>query len=107
MAETLVLTEEEALEVLAFLVSAARTQLTEAAEYAPLRMLTAAGRLADLMGPRASGETRALLAGPLREMPDAALRSVNPAAYAEQLDRACTAVARHLVAHFGLDRSAP
>jgi len=107
MGATLVLTEEEALEVLAFLVSAARTQLTEAAEYAPLRMLTAAGRLAELMGPRASAETRAFLAGPLRAMPDAALRSANPAAYADQLDRVCAALARHLVTHFGLDRGAP
>src|SRR5262245_26777846 len=107
MAETLVLTEEEALEVLAFLVSAARTQLTEAAEYAPLRMLTAAGRLAELMGPRASPETRAFLAGPLGEIRDAVLRSGDPTAYADQLDRACAALARHLVAHFGLDRSAP
>ena len=38
----MVLSEDEALELLAFLITAARTQLDEAAEYGPLRMLTAA-----------------------------------------------------------------
>ena len=41
----LVLSEDEALELLAFLVTAARTQVDEAPEYAPLRLLTAAQRL--------------------------------------------------------------
>ena len=43
MESTMVLTEDEALELLAFLVTAARTQLDEAAEYGPLRLLTARG----------------------------------------------------------------
>jgi hypothetical protein len=47
MASAMVLTEDEALELLAFLITAARTQLDEAAAYGPLRLLTAAGRLAD------------------------------------------------------------
>jgi Family of unknown function (DUF6092) len=38
----MVLTEDEALELLAFLVTAARTQLDEASEYGSLRLLTAA-----------------------------------------------------------------
>ena len=68
MTATMVLTEDEALEVLAFLITAARTQLNEAAEYGPLRLLTAAGRLAGFMDQRASPGTRALLAGPLKEL---------------------------------------
>ena len=40
------LDEGEAVELLAYLVTAARTQLDEAAEYAPMRLLTAAARLA-------------------------------------------------------------
>jgi hypothetical protein len=70
-------------------------------------MLTAAGRLADLMSGRASPETRALLTGPLRQLPDAALRSVEPEKYAAQLDELCRAVARHLVGRFGLEGRAP
>jgi len=107
MTSAMVLTEDEALEILAFLITAARTQLDEAAEYGPLRLLTAAGRLAGFIGARASAGTREFLAGPLKDMPDAALRSVDPAKYAAQLDAVCRAVADHLVSHFGLDGSAP
>jgi Family of unknown function (DUF6092) len=101
MDSPLVLTEDEALELLAFLVTAARTQLDEAAEYGPLRLLTAAGRLADFMAGRASPATRQFLAGPLRALPDAALRSVDPGKYATELDAVCQAVGEHLVSHFG------
>jgi len=103
MSSSLILTEDEALELLAFLVTAARTQLDEAAEYGPLRLLTAATRLAGFMAERATPATRALLQGPLGRLPDAALRSVDPAGYASQLDAICEAVARHLVRHFGLE----
>jgi Family of unknown function (DUF6092) len=54
----LVLTEDEALELLAFLVTAARTQLDEAAEYGPLRLLSAASRLADAVAGRVSRRRR-------------------------------------------------
>jgi len=56
---------------------------------------------------RASPGTRGLLAGPLKELPDAALRSVDPTKYADQLDVVCRAVGEHLVSHFGPGRSAP
>jgi hypothetical protein len=109
MAETLpmVLTEDEALELLAFLVTAARTQLDEAAEYGSLRLLTAANRLADAVADRVSPATRALLIGPLRQIPELSVRTVDPAGYAAALDDVCRAVAEHLVIHFGVDRSTP
>lgn len=102
-----VLTEDEALELLAFLVTAARTQLDEAAEYGPLRLLTAAGRLADMMTERASPETRTLLTGPLRQVPPLAVLTADPAGYTAQLDAVCRAVGQHLAAHFDLGRAAP
>ena len=105
MVATMVLTEDEALELLAFLVTAARTQLDEAPEYGPLRLLTAASRLADFIAPRVSPETHTLLMGPLRQVPDTAVRTADPAGYGEKLDAVCRAVAEHLVAHFGPDRS--
>ena len=107
MATTMVLTEDEALELLALLVTAARTQLDEAAEYGPLRLLTAATRLADFIAGRVSPETRALLAGPLREIPETAVRTADPTGYAAKLDVVCRAVAQHLVAHFGRDAATP
>lgn len=100
--EPMVLTEDEALELLAYLVTAARTQLDEAAEYGPLRLLTAAGRLAEFMAPRVSPATRALLTGPMRDVPDTATRSADPDRYAARLDAVSRALADHLVARFDL-----
>lgn len=104
---SMVLTEDEALDLLAFLVTAARTQLDEAAEYGSLRLLTAAGRLADAVAGRVSPATRALVTGPLRQIPDLAVRTADPEGYAAALDGVCRAVGQHLVVHFGLDRRAP
>jgi len=103
----MVLNEDEALELLAFLVTAARTQVDEAAEYGSLRLLTAAGRLADVIAERVSPETRALLTGPLKQMPDLAVRTADPAGYVAALDAVCRALGEHLVRHFGLDSKRP
>ena len=104
MAEKMVLSEDDALELVAFLVTAARTQIDEAAEYGPLRLLTAANRLADLIADRVSPETRTFLTGPLKQIPDLAVRTADPAGYVAALDSVCRAVGDHLVTHFGLDR---
>jgi hypothetical protein len=103
MPSKMVLSEDEALELLSFLVTAARTQVDEAAEYGSLRLLTAASRLADFIAERVSPETRTVLTGPLKQMPDLAVRTADPAAYVAALDRVCRAVGEHLVTHFGLD----
>ncbi|HSK61060.1 MAG TPA: DUF6092 family protein [Actinomycetospora sp.] len=95
-----VLDEDDALELLAYLVTAARTQVDEAAEYGPMRLLTAAHRLAEAMGPRASAETGEMLAGPLAQMPLLAVPRERTE-YVEQLDGACASVAVHLKARYG------
>ncbi len=109
MAKTppMVLNEDEALELLAFLITAARTQLDEASEYGSLRLLTAANRLGDAMAERVSPATRALLTGPLRKVPELAVRTADLADYTAALDDLCRAVGEHLVGHFGVDRSVP
>src|SRR5215831_13133571 len=107
MTARMVLSEDEALELVAFLVTAARTQVDEAAEYGSLRLLTAAGRLAEFIAERVTPETRAFLTGPLKQMPDLAVRTSDPAGYVAALDTICRAVGEHLVTHFGLDRKAP
>jgi Family of unknown function (DUF6092) len=104
MAGKMVLSEDEALELMAFLVTAARTQVDEAAEYGSLRLLTAAGRLAELIAERVSPETRTFLTGPLRQIPDLAVHTADPARYVAALDEVCRALGEHLVTHFGLDR---
>ena len=96
-----VMTEDEALELLAFLVAAARTQLDEPPEYAPLRLLTAARRLGDAIIERVSPRTRQLLLGPLRLIAEVQTPSADPEGYTRHLDAMCTAIAQHLVAHFG------
>jgi uncharacterized protein DUF6092 len=95
--ESMVLTEDEAIELLAYLVTAARTQIDEAAEYGPLRLLSAAQRLAAFVAPRVSSATRELLEGPLQQVPQTATQSRDPDGYTAALDRMCAAVAEHLV----------
>jgi hypothetical protein len=99
----MVLTEEEGLELLAYLVTAARTQLDEAAEYAPLRLLTAAQRLGTFMAPRSSQATRALIEDSIQPMPETATRSADPDGYVAALDSVCRALAEHLAEVFDVD----
>jgi Family of unknown function (DUF6092) len=100
-----VLDEDDALDLLAYLVTAARTQVDEAAEYGPMRLLTAAHRLAEAIGPRSSPDTAATLAGPLAEMPLLAVpRDDDRTAYVEQLDGVCRSLAAHLGEKYGAER---
>ncbi|MFR9805940.1 DUF6092 family protein [Pseudonocardia sp. RS010] len=100
-----VLDEDVALELLAYLVTAARTQVDEAAEYGPLRLLTAAKRLGAAIAPRASAATAAFVGGPLAAVPELAVPRDDRAEYVAGLDELCRALAGHLTAHFG--REAP
>jgi len=95
-----VLDEDEALELLAYLVTAARTQVDEAAEYGPLRLLTAARRLAERIAPRSSDATATFVAGPMQAMPELAVPRDGRAEYVAQLDALCSALATHLITRF-------
>ena len=107
MTAAMVMTEDEALELMAFLVTAARTQVDEAAEYGSLRLMTAAGRLASIIADRVSPDTRAFLAEPLKAVGDLAVKTADPEGYAAALDDVCHALGQHLVQHFGLERRGP
>ena len=100
-----VLDEDNAVELLAYLVTTARTQLDEAAEYAPLRLLTAAGRLAEMIEPKASASLRPLLRDIRQQISETAVQAGDPAGYVERLDALCRTVAEYLVRSLGLDRS--
>jgi Family of unknown function (DUF6092) len=95
--ESMVLTEDEAIELLVYLITAARTQIDEAAEYGPLRLLSAAQRLSGFIAPRVSTATRRLLEGPIQQLPQTATLSSDPDGYTAALDRMCGAIAEHLV----------
>jgi hypothetical protein len=96
-----IMTEDEALELLAFLVTAARTQVDEPPEYAPLRLLTAAQRLGEAVIERVSPGPRRLLSGPLQHIFPVETPSADADDYTTKLDAMCAAIAQHLVAHVG------
>ena len=100
-----VLDEDDGVELLAYLVTAARTQSDEAAEYAPMRLLTAAGRLAEMIEPNASGRLRPLLRDVRQGCSETAVQAGDPAGYVERLDALCRTIAEYLVRSLGLDTS--
>jgi hypothetical protein len=88
-----VLDEDDAWELLAYLVTSARTQVDEAAEYGPMRLLTAAHRLGDRLAERGSDEARAFVAGPLASMSLIAVPRDDRDGYVADLDAVCRALA--------------
>jgi hypothetical protein len=96
-----VLDEDSALELLAYLITAARTQVDEAAEYGPMRLLTAAHRLAAGMAPR-SAAAADLVQGALGRMPELALPRSGAGRddYVAGLDELCRSLATHLATRF-------
>ena len=88
---------EAALEVLAYLITAARTQLDEAAEYAPMRLLTAAQRLAGALRPGDSAAVQQLIAA-LGALPPTATPSTDRDAYVALVDGLCGTLADCLLA---------
>jgi hypothetical protein len=101
-----IVSRQGALEVLAFLVTAARTQTDEAAEYGPMRLLMAARLLAQRMadGVGADPENAPALTGLVAQV--AALEPVRTPtrdrdAYVASLDALCEKVADALLEHEG------
>ena len=95
-----VLDEDDALDLFAFLITAARTQVDEAREYGPLRLLSAAHRLAEAILPDCSVETATMLRDALPRVPLLAVPREGSDEYVRQLDGLCAAVAEYLVARY-------
>jgi hypothetical protein len=85
------------LEVLAYLITAARTQMDEAAEYGPLRLLTAANMLADRLVPSPS-QPVAELRRALSRLPPTAVPRQQRETYTALLDDLCVQLADCLLA---------
>jgi hypothetical protein len=95
----LVLSKESALEVLAFLVTAARTQTEEAAEYAPMRLLMGARLLAQRMSDQVrADETLNMLVTEVAALEPVRTPTRDREAYLASLDALCERVADTLVA---------
>ena len=100
-----VLDERDGVELLAYLVTAARTQVDEAAEYAPMRLLTAASRLAEMVEPNASDRVRPLLRDIRQGFSETAVQAGDPEGYLDRLDALCRTVGEYLVRSLDLDGS--
>ena len=98
---TAVLTEDEAIELFAFLLTSARSQLDDPCTYASMRLLTAAEELRGRIVDRVSPETRELLEATQANTRFAQIHTNDLAAYTATLDELCTTTARFLVERFG------
>lgn len=105
MSENWVLKEDEAIEVLALLITSARIQMEEPAHYGPLRLLTATERLSELMLERASDKSRAFLSENIAGIPDMHMAMSDVEAYIAALDERCRAVADCLLKHSTLSEA--
>ena len=102
MADNWVLKEDEAIELLALLITSARIQLDEPAQYGPLRLLTATERLSSVIAERSSDKSRAFLQGNIERIPDMHMMMSDVDAYTQGLDELCREVAECLLRHSAL-----
>lgn len=106
--EQWVLSEGEAMELLAFLITAARTMVDEPLDYGPMRLLTAAERMSLLMMDRATPSMKEFLGQFLDELPDInSVRTSDPQKYRDGLDHLCRDLAHYLVQDSNLPKDAP
>ena len=97
--KTMVLTEAEALEFFAFLISSARTQIDDPASYSSMRLLTAAENLREFIRERVSPETQSLLADTDELTTRAQIYMEDLEAYSSDLDQLCRMTAQFFVDH--------
>jgi hypothetical protein len=99
MSENWVLKEDEALELLALLITSARIQMEEPAHYGPLRLLTATERLSAMMLERSSKKSRGFLEENIERIPEMHMAMSDIETYTAALDERCRAVATCLLRH--------
>ena len=102
-AATGVLSEDEAVELLALMISSARLLMDEPAHYGPLRLLTATERLSAMILDEASAETRPLLELAIDRIPHLHTQMSDVPAYTAGLEELCAAIGDCLVRRAGLD----
>jgi hypothetical protein len=100
--ETLVLTEGEAVEFFAYLISAARIQVDEPSPYTSMRLLSAAEKLREYIRARVSAETGEMLNETDALTNDAQLHTADQGIYTSTLDELCRMLAAYLVDVSGL-----
>ncbi|HRD61188.1 MAG TPA: DUF6092 family protein [Nocardioides sp.] len=99
-----VLSTAAVLEILTYLVTAARTQVDEAREYGPMRLLTGARRLTEQLPPEvldASGPALSRLLRELGAIEPTATPTRDRTEYVERLDALCALAADALLETHG------
>jgi acetaldehyde dehydrogenase (acetylating) len=100
-----VLREDEALELFAYLLTSARTQLDDPARYASMRLLSAAEALRDMVAGRVSPDVDSMFDATVRPASVAQEQVNDREVYTRSLDELCAIVARTLVARAGLEEA--
>jgi hypothetical protein len=98
---TAVMTEDEAIELFAFLITSARSQLDDPCRYASMRLLTAAEELRHRIVDRVTPDTRAILRATEPKTSFAQTHTNDLEAYTAALDELCAETAGFLVERFG------
>ena len=93
-----VLNEDEALELLALLITSARILLDEPAIYGPLRLLTTTDRLSGFIQDRVSPEVAPVIKKMVENIPEMHMRMSEDEWYRAHLDTLCRDIATVLVA---------
>ncbi len=91
------LTEDEAIELFTLLITSARTQMDEPAQYASMRLLTAAGSLSDFVASRVSADAKEMLSATRERIAHGRSHVNDSEALRGTLDELCRMVAQHLV----------
>jgi hypothetical protein len=107
MENTRLITEEQAVELFTFLITAARTQLDDPCLYGSMRLLCAAEMLRDFMAQDASLPTRKFLAATMEKTEYAQIIMNDVEAYTAALDELCGMTARYLVEQTNLTGGQP
>lgn len=102
MGSNWVLKEDEAIELLALLITSARIQMDEPAHYGPLRLLAAAEVLSSLIEARCSPKSRGFLKDNIERIPEMHMLMSDVETYTEGLDALCRDVAECLLRHSAL-----
>lgn len=103
MANAMVLSQDEALELVAFLVTGARCLMDEAIDYGPMRLLEAAERLSRYVSPRSDDAAARSLFEKLAMNipPQIGRRNADPKGYLAFIDESCRLIAGVLLSRAG------
>jgi hypothetical protein len=96
-AESMVLSEAEAIELFVSLIASARTQLDEPCSYGSMRLLSFAEILRDYVWERVSPENRELLDETADSITFAQMHTADTEEYTAVLDALCRTSAQHLL----------